>query len=147
VTVLGHVQRRLDAQLARPADRLAFGAHAVDLIAEGKVRPHGAWSDRRVIDVSLQEAIAGVPGRQARRPAGQDRKGAGDLPGGLRRGWSAPVRLRTPPRLLKRSNLVIGDPLPGRRDRFRDARRRLTAFWAAETSLSSWAVILSSSAR
>lgn len=57
VTVLGHVQRggQPDAQ-----DRLiasAFGVHAVDLIAAGKFDRMVAWSNRKVIDVSITEAI------------------------------------------------------------------------------------------
>ncbi|MDP9126926.1 MAG: ATP-dependent 6-phosphofructokinase [Pseudomonadota bacterium] len=57
VTVLGHVQRggQPDAQ-----DRLiaaAFGVHAVDLIAAGKFDRMVAWSNRKVIDVPLTEAI------------------------------------------------------------------------------------------
>jgi 6-phosphofructokinase 1 len=58
VTVLGHVQR---GSMPSWRDRLiasAFGAHAVDLIAEGKFDRLVAWSDRRVIDVPLQDAIA-----------------------------------------------------------------------------------------
>ncbi len=58
MTVLGHVQR---GSMLSWRDRLiasAFGAHAVDLIAEGKFDRLVAWSDRRVIDVPLQDAIA-----------------------------------------------------------------------------------------
>ncbi len=58
VTVLGHVQR---GSMPSWRDRLiaaAFGTHAVDLIAEGKFDRLVAWSDRRVIDVPLEEAIA-----------------------------------------------------------------------------------------
>jgi 6-phosphofructokinase 1 len=58
VTVLGHVLRG-----APPihTDRLvaaAFGVHAVELIAEGKYNRMVAWSNRRVIDVAIDEAIA-----------------------------------------------------------------------------------------
>ena len=58
VTVLGHVQRggQPSAQ-----DRLlaqAFGVHAIDLIREGKFDRMVAWSDRKVIDVPIAEAIA-----------------------------------------------------------------------------------------
>src|SRR4051795_11648840 len=58
VTVLGHVQR---GSMPSPRDRLiasAFGVHAVDLIAEGKFDRMVAWSNREVIDVSIEDAIA-----------------------------------------------------------------------------------------
>ena len=58
VTVLGHVQR---GSMPSPRDRLvasAFGVHAVDLIAEGKFDRMVAWSNRGVIDVPIEEAIA-----------------------------------------------------------------------------------------
>lgn len=58
VTVLGHVQR---GSMPGPRDRLvaaAFGVHAVDLIAEGKFDRMVAWSNRQVIDVPIEEAIA-----------------------------------------------------------------------------------------
>lgn len=57
VTVLGHVQRGCPPI---PSDRIlasAFGVHAVNLIAEGKSDRMVAWSDRRVIDVPIQDAI------------------------------------------------------------------------------------------
>jgi phosphofructokinase-like protein len=58
VTVLGHVLRG-----APPihSDRLiaaAFGVHAVELVAQGKFDRMVAWSNRQVIDVSIEEAIA-----------------------------------------------------------------------------------------
>ncbi|MCB1557135.1 MAG: ATP-dependent 6-phosphofructokinase [Alphaproteobacteria bacterium] len=57
VTILGHVQRG-----SQPTwnDRLlasAFGAKAVELIKEGKFGRMVAWSDRQVIDVSIDDAI------------------------------------------------------------------------------------------
>jgi 6-phosphofructokinase 1 len=57
VTVLGHVQRG-----GQPSwhDRLlasAFGVHAVTLIQQGKFDRMVAWSDRKVIDVPIAEAI------------------------------------------------------------------------------------------
>jgi phosphofructokinase-like protein len=58
VTVLGHVQR---GSAPTWNDRLlasAFGVKAVDLIEEGKFDRMVAWSDRKVIDVSIDEAIA-----------------------------------------------------------------------------------------
>ncbi|MDR3517012.1 MAG: ATP-dependent 6-phosphofructokinase [Azospirillaceae bacterium] len=58
VTVLGHVQR---GSMPSPRDRLiasAFGVHAVDLIAEGKFDRMVAWSNREVIDVPIEDAIA-----------------------------------------------------------------------------------------
>lgn len=58
VTVLGHVQR---GSMPEWRDRLiasAFGVHAVDLVAAGKFDRMVAWSERRVIDVSIEDAIA-----------------------------------------------------------------------------------------
>jgi phosphofructokinase-like protein len=57
VTVLGHVQRG-----GQPSahDRLlaaAFGVHAVNLIQQGKFDRMVAWSDRKVIDVPIADAI------------------------------------------------------------------------------------------
>jgi len=58
VTTLGHVQRG-----SQPTynDRLlasAFGVKAVDLIKEGKFGRMVAWSNRQVIDVAIEDAIA-----------------------------------------------------------------------------------------
>ena len=36
-----------------------FGTHAVDLIAQGKFDRMVAWQNRHVVDVSIQQAIAG----------------------------------------------------------------------------------------
>ena len=58
VTVLGHVQR---GSMPSPHDRLiasAFGVHAVDLVAQGKFDRMVAWSNRKVIDVPIEDAIA-----------------------------------------------------------------------------------------
>jgi phosphofructokinase-like protein len=58
VTVLGHVQRGC---APIPEDRLiaaAFGVHAVELVAAGKFDRMVAWSNRTVIDVPIEEAIA-----------------------------------------------------------------------------------------
>lgn len=58
VTVLGHVQRGAPPI---PSDRLlaaAFGVKAVELVAAGKFDRMVAWSNRQVIDVSIEEAIA-----------------------------------------------------------------------------------------
>jgi 6-phosphofructokinase 1 len=58
VTVLGHVQR---GSSPSPRDRLiaaAFGTHAVDLIAQGRFDRMVAWSNRQVIDVPIEDAIA-----------------------------------------------------------------------------------------
>ncbi|MDZ5647492.1 ATP-dependent 6-phosphofructokinase [Nitrospirillum sp. BR 11828] len=57
VTVLGHVQR---GGSPNPRDRLiasAFGVHAVDLIAQGRYDRMVAWSNRKVIDVPIADAI------------------------------------------------------------------------------------------
>jgi ATP-dependent phosphofructokinase / diphosphate-dependent phosphofructokinase len=59
VTVLGHVQRGGEPS---PHDRVlasAFGVHAVDLVAQGKFDRMVAWSNRQVIDVPIEQAIAG----------------------------------------------------------------------------------------
>lgn len=58
VTVLGHVQR---GSQPNHTDRIlasAFGVRAVDLIAEGKFDRMVAWSNRGVIDVPIEDAIA-----------------------------------------------------------------------------------------
>jgi 6-phosphofructokinase 1 len=58
VTVLGHVQRGC-APIA--SDRLiaaAFGVHAVELVAQKKYDRMVAWSNRQVIDLPIEEAIA-----------------------------------------------------------------------------------------
>lgn len=58
VTVLGHVQRGSPPSWRDRLVASAFGVHAVDLVAEGKFDRMVAWSDRQVIDVGLEEAIA-----------------------------------------------------------------------------------------
>ncbi len=58
VTVLGHVQR---GGSPSPTDRIlasAFGVRAVDLIAEGKFGRMVGWQNRRVVDVTIADAIA-----------------------------------------------------------------------------------------
>ncbi|MAS88003.1 MAG: 6-phosphofructokinase [Micavibrio sp.] len=58
VTVLGHVQR---GSAPTYRDRLlatAFGVHAVDLIKQGKYDRMVSWSNRQVIDVAIDDAIA-----------------------------------------------------------------------------------------
>jgi len=58
VTVLGHVQR---GGMPTARDRLmasVFGVRAVELIAEEKFDRMVAWSNRQVIDVPIEEAIA-----------------------------------------------------------------------------------------
>lgn len=58
VTVLGHVLR---GSAPIHSDRIvasAFGVHAVDLVEQGKFDRMVAWSNRRVIDVAIQDAIA-----------------------------------------------------------------------------------------
>jgi 6-phosphofructokinase 1 len=59
VTVLGHVQR---GGQPGPRDRMiasAFGVHAVDLIAQGKMDRMVAWQHGQVVDVPLME-VAGI---------------------------------------------------------------------------------------
>lgn len=58
VTVLGHVQRGCEPTYNDRLLACAFGVKAVDLIAEGKFGRMVAWSDRRVIDVDIEDAIA-----------------------------------------------------------------------------------------
>lgn len=59
VTVLGHVQRGCAPIHSDRLIAAAFGVHAVDLIAAGKFDRMVAWSNRRVIDVPIEEAIDG----------------------------------------------------------------------------------------
>jgi 6-phosphofructokinase 1 len=57
VTVLGHVQR---GGMPSSRDRLMasiFGAHAVDLIAQGRFDRMVAWQNRHAVDVPIAEAI------------------------------------------------------------------------------------------
>jgi ATP-dependent phosphofructokinase / diphosphate-dependent phosphofructokinase len=57
VTVLGHIQR---GGTPNARDRImasTFGVHAVDLIAEGRFDRMVTWSDRRVGDVPILDAI------------------------------------------------------------------------------------------
>lgn len=57
VTVLGHVQR---GGMPSFRDRLigsAFGVHAVDLIAQGKLERMVAWQNRGVTDVPLEDIV------------------------------------------------------------------------------------------
>lgn len=61
VTVLGHVQR---GGAPAPRDRLfglTFGVHAVDLVAAGRFDRMVAWSNRRCIDVPIEEALRTPP--------------------------------------------------------------------------------------
>ncbi|ACI99248.1 ATP-dependent 6-phosphofructokinase [Rhodospirillum centenum] len=58
VTVLGHVQRGCPPSYRDRLLASAFGVRAVDLIAEGKSDRLLAWSNRQVIDVPIEEAIA-----------------------------------------------------------------------------------------
>ncbi len=58
VTVLGHVQR---GSAPIPDDRIlasAFGVHAIELVEQGKFDRMVSWSDRNVIDVPIEDAIA-----------------------------------------------------------------------------------------
>ncbi|HEX9489572.1 MAG TPA: 6-phosphofructokinase, partial [Stellaceae bacterium] len=58
VSILGHVQRGSQPTWSDRMIGSAFGVHAVDLIAAGKVDRMVAWQNRRVVDVPLAEAIA-----------------------------------------------------------------------------------------
>lgn len=58
VTVLGHVQRGCPPTYSDRLIASAFGVHAVDLVAAGKFDRMVSWSNRGVIDVSIDDAIA-----------------------------------------------------------------------------------------
>lgn len=58
VTVLGHVQRGGAPSYNDRVLASAFGVKAVDLIKEGKFGRMVAWSDRQVVDVAIEDAIA-----------------------------------------------------------------------------------------
>ena len=58
VTVLGHVQRGSPPSWRDRLVASAFGSHAVDLIAQGKYDRMVAWSNRQIVDVPIEEAIA-----------------------------------------------------------------------------------------
>lgn len=58
VTVLGHVQRGCAPIHSDRLIAAAFGVHAVELVAAGKFDRMVAWSNRSVIDVPIEEAIA-----------------------------------------------------------------------------------------
>ena len=57
VTVLGHVQRGSSPTYNDRLLASAFGVRAVDLIKEGKFGRMVAWSNRKVIDVAIEDAI------------------------------------------------------------------------------------------
>ncbi|MDE1900847.1 MAG: ATP-dependent 6-phosphofructokinase [Alphaproteobacteria bacterium] len=57
VTVLGHVQRGGQPSAHDRLIAAAFGVHAVNLIQEGKFDRMVAWSNRKVIDVPIADAI------------------------------------------------------------------------------------------
>jgi len=58
VTVLGHVQRGSSPTYNDRLLASAFGVRAVDLIKEKKFGRMVAWSNRKIIDVSIADAIA-----------------------------------------------------------------------------------------
>ena len=58
VTVLGHTQRGGSPTLQDRLFASAFGARAVDLVAEGKFDRMVAWSNRDCIDVPLADVVA-----------------------------------------------------------------------------------------
>ncbi len=58
VTVLGHVQRGCPPTYQDRLIASAFGVHAVDLIAAGKFDRMVSWTNRGVVDVSIDDAIA-----------------------------------------------------------------------------------------
>ncbi|HEU0117424.1 MAG TPA: ATP-dependent 6-phosphofructokinase, partial [Alphaproteobacteria bacterium] len=57
VTVLGHVQRGGQPSAQDRLIAAAFGVHAVELIKMGKFNRMVAWSNRQVIDVSIDDAV------------------------------------------------------------------------------------------
>jgi len=57
-TVLGHVQRGGQPDASDRVLASALGVHAVDLIANNKFNRVVAWQNRKVIDVSIEEAVA-----------------------------------------------------------------------------------------
>ncbi|CAA7620368.1 ATP-dependent 6-phosphofructokinase [Magnetospirillum sp. UT-4] len=59
VTVLGHVQRGGTPGMRDRLVASAFGVHAVDLIAQGKIDRVVAWQHGQVVDVPLSE-VAGI---------------------------------------------------------------------------------------
>lgn len=58
VTVLGHVLRGAPPIHTDRVLAAAFGVHAVELVAQGKSNRLVAWSNRQVIDVAIEDAIA-----------------------------------------------------------------------------------------
>ena len=58
VTILGHVQRGCAPIHSDRLIAAAFGVHAVELVIAGKFDRMVAWSNRNVIDVPIEEAIA-----------------------------------------------------------------------------------------
>ncbi|MBL0942245.1 MAG: ATP-dependent 6-phosphofructokinase [Alphaproteobacteria bacterium] len=57
-TVLGHVQRGGQPNASDRVLASALGVHAVDLIAHNKFNRIVAWQNRKVIDVTIEEAVA-----------------------------------------------------------------------------------------
>ena len=58
MTVLGHVLRGAPPIHSDRVIAAAFGVHAVELVAQGKTERLVAWSNRKVIDVAIDDAIA-----------------------------------------------------------------------------------------
>lgn len=58
-TILGHVQRGGQPIFQDRILASVFGVHAVDLVAQGKFDRMVAWQNRQVIDVPIEQAIAG----------------------------------------------------------------------------------------
>lgn len=77
VTVLGHVQR---GSAPNWNDRLlatAFGVYAVDLIEQGKFDRMVAWQNRSVVDVAIEDAIAGYKAVDPEDPLVHTARGVG----------------------------------------------------------------------
>jgi ATP-dependent phosphofructokinase / diphosphate-dependent phosphofructokinase len=57
VTVLGHVQRGGQPSAQDRLIAAAFGVHAIELIKAGKLNRMVAWSNRKVVDVPIEDAV------------------------------------------------------------------------------------------
>lgn len=77
VTILGHVQRGSSPTYNDRLLATVFGVKAVDLIAEGKFDRMVAWKNRRVVDVSIEEAIAAYQAVDESDPLLQTARGLG----------------------------------------------------------------------
>jgi 6-phosphofructokinase 1 len=77
VTVLGHVQRGGSPSSGDRITASAFGVRAVDLIAEGATHRMVAWQNRKVVDVSLNDVVAGTHAVEITDPLVRTARGLG----------------------------------------------------------------------